>query len=74
MNVICHLSNWRFYWPFSPKLELGIFPVHEMTLKVYGSFREPEIYRVPGSGLLSNDPDKNCSIFYCSAATTLSSR
>ena len=53
MNVISPLSNWRFYWPFSPKLELGIFPVHEMTLIVLGSFREPEIYRVPGSVLLT---------------------
>ena len=53
MNVICRLSNWRFYWPFSPTLELGIFPVHEMTLKVFGSFREPEIYLVPGFGLLT---------------------
>ena len=30
-------------------LELGIFPVHEMNQKLLGSFREPEIYRVPVS-------------------------
>ena len=49
----CYLSPQQLAFLLAFLAETGIFPVHEITLKVFGSFRELEIYRVPGSGLLT---------------------